>query len=237
MAKQGGVSREHDRSALPKLVFFVLHAAIVGFGLWLLRFGGWEWIGARLGHSWALSDPARGLILLACAALYMVRHAITLFYLLARRVLWSEVFGLLAFIGLIEIGFLLLGAGAFRSIPVPFGWLDLLAAVLVGWGSYLNTASEVQRKLWKRDPNNKGHCYTGGLFARAMHINYFGDMAMFTGWALFTASPWALIVPALMTGMFVFMHIPALDAYLDKRYGEEFRAYAATTKKLIPFVY
>jgi protein-S-isoprenylcysteine O-methyltransferase Ste14 len=35
----------------------------------------------------------------------------------------------------------------------------------------------------------------------------------------------------------VFLNVPALDRYLAERYGEEFQAYAARTKKLIPFVY
>ena len=37
--------------------------------------------------------------------------------------------------------------------------------------------------------------------------------------------------------MFVFMHGPMLDKYLEERYGDGFRAYAKKTKKLIPFVY
>jgi hypothetical protein len=32
-------------------------------------------------------------------------------------------------------------------------------------------------------------------------------------------------------------HLSALDAYLEERYGTEFRNYAARTRKFIPFVY
>ena len=70
-----------------------------------------------------------------------------------------------------------------------------------------------------------------------MHVNYFGDTVLFTGFALLTTSPWALLVPAVMTVGFVFLHIPMLDRYLATRYGEAFEAWARRTKKFVPFVY
>jgi hypothetical protein len=44
-----------------------------------------------------------------------------------------------------------------------------------------NGLSELQRYRWKRQPQNAGRLYTGGLFAYARHINYFGDQELFTG--------------------------------------------------------
>jgi len=35
----------------------------------------------------------------------------------------------------------------------------------------------------------------------------------------------------------VFFFIPQLSAYLAGRYGDDYVAWAATTKRLIPFVY
>ena len=135
-----------------------------------------------------------------------------------------------------EIGLLTLG-GALNHQAVPIGTLDFLAIGLLILGSYMNTGSEWQRKIWKQDMANKGHCYTKGLFRYSMHINYFGDTVLFTGWALLTANFWALGLPLMMSLMFVFMHIPGLDAYLSQRYGQEFDEYALRTKRLIPFVY
>jgi protein-S-isoprenylcysteine O-methyltransferase Ste14 len=40
-----------------------------------------------------------------------------------------------------------------------------------------------------------------------------------------------------MTINFVFNIIPSLDRYLEKEYGDEFRAYSGKTKKLIPKIY
>ena len=231
----GGVDRSHGRTLAQRTVFCLGHLAIVLFCAWLLC-GGLARIGGLFGQEWAFASTGRAALLVGCAALYWLRHALTLFYLLARRVDWPEVFGLLGFFALIEIGLLLAG-GLFPQTPPLFRPLDGLALALVLAGSYLNTASETQRKLWKRDPANQGHCYTGGLFKYSMHINYFGDTVMFTGWALLTATPWALVLPALMAAMFIGFHIPALDAYLATRYPDDFPTYARTTKKFIPFIY
>jgi protein-S-isoprenylcysteine O-methyltransferase Ste14 len=232
----GGVDRSHGRTLAQRAVFCLGHLAIVLCCAWLVC-GGLERIGGRFGQTWGFAQTGRAALLVGCAGLYWLRHAVTLFYLLARRVDWPEVLGLLAFLGLIEVGLLLAGGGLFNDTPPLFRPRDGFALALVLAGSYLNTASETQRELWKRDPANRGRCYTGGLFKYSMHINYFGDTVMFTGWALLTAVPWALVLPALMAAMFVGYHIPALDAYLAERYPNDFPAYARTTRKFIPFIY
>lgn len=235
--RRAGVDRTHGRSLGQKTVFWAGHLVLVLTCAWLALWGGTHSLGEAFGRDWALVDPVRARVLLACAALYWLRHGITLFHLLQRRVDWAEVAGLLPFFGLIEIGLLAVGGGAFRENPLPMGWLDGVALALVPLGSWLNSGSEIQRRRWKADPANKGHCHTGGLFRYSMHINYFGDTVMFTGWALLSGSLWTLLLPAAMAGMFVFYHIPGLDAYLAERYGSEFTAYAQRTKKFIPFVY
>lgn len=189
------------------------------------------------GKNWTIGDHQRAQILLACAFIYWLRHIITLFYLLERKIAWSEVFELIAFMAFFEIGLLLLGGGVFRDYQINFSRLDLVALILFFIGSYLNSYSEIQRKTWKKDPANKAKCYTKGLFRYSMHINYFGDIALFTGWCLFTYNVWTLGLPLLMALMFIFHHIPSLDSHLLERYGKEFKTYSEKTKKLIPFIY
>ena len=194
-------------------------------------------LGQWFGQVWFSSDPLRAGLLLACAVVYLFRHGVTLFYLLERQIAWSEVFGLLAFMAFFEIGLLLVGGGAFDNQVAAFGWLDGLAIFLFVSGSWLNTWSEVQRKWWKQNPAHKGQCYTDGLFRHSMHINYFGDVVLFSGWSLLTLNPWTLLLPVFMALMFAFVHIPALDAYLARRYGSAFEKYAQNTKRLIPYVW
>ena len=236
-SKTASMDRSYDPSLAPKLTFAIGHLVIVLISAWLVFFDGWRIMGLWFGREWSLTDPERGKILLACAALYWLRHLVTLFYLLKRKVDWNEVWGLLVFFAIFEIGLVLVGGGAFRSETIDLGWLDTVALVLLLAGSYLNSFSEIQRKWWKNNPANKGHLYTEGLFRHSMHINYFGDIVLFIGWCLFTYNFWTLGLPLFMTALFIFSHIPGLDTYLAERYGEEFVAYAKRTKKLIPFIY
>ncbi|TCL00377.1 uncharacterized protein DUF1295 [Shimia isoporae] len=222
--KKGGVDRRHAPSLAPKLTFAGLHAAILAAC-------------AYLAFAVDVPDPTRAALLFAATALYFSRHLITLFVLLKRRVDYAEAIGLSAFMALFEIGFLLLGAGVLSGQATPLGPPDLLGVTLILVGSYLNTGSELQRHIWKKDPAHKGQCYTNGLFGLSMHINYFGDTVLFTGWALLAASWLAASIPLFVTAGFVFFHIPALDAYLADRYGDAFKSYAARTSKFVPFVY
>ncbi|AKI00001.1 Protein of unknown function (DUF1295) [Hoeflea sp. IMCC20628] len=225
MSGSGGVSRDHDRSFPQKLTFALIHGCIAALCLWL-AFGAYDWL-----------NPMRARLLAFCAVLYWARHCVTLFVLLKRQVALSEVFGLLLFMASFEIGFLLLGAGILDDTPTPLGSMDWVALALVLLGSGLNTASEFQRWKWKKQPAAKGHCYTEGLFGYSMHINYFGDAILFTGWAILAASIFAWAIPIFVTAGFVLFHIPALDKYLAARYGAEFERYAASTAKFIPFIY
>ncbi len=238
MEKAPSIDRRHARSWPQKWTFWLLHGLALALGGWFAFGQGVHTLGSWLGQeNWSLSDPQRARWILACGAVYFLRHAFTLFYLMQRRLSWGEALGLAAFIGLIEIGFVLAGGGAWRATPLAFGLLDTAALTLFALGSFLNTGSELQRKLWKRNPAHHGHCYTGGLFRYAMHINYFGDVLLFTGLALLTRNAWTLLVPAGMLWSFAAYHVPTLDAYLEQRYGDEFRTYRQKTKRLIPFVW
>lgn len=70
-----------------------------------------------------------------------------------------------------------------------------------------------------------------------MHINYFGDELLFTGYALLTGIAWALLVPLVMAAGFVFFNIPQIDKHLREHYGSDFEGYARRTKKFLPFLY
>ncbi|MBL4632923.1 MAG: DUF1295 domain-containing protein [Kofleriaceae bacterium] len=236
-AKETTSNRGHSSSLLTKSVFFFLHSLIFSFSLWLILWNGVGLLGSFWGQSWEIADPMRAKVLLACTFLYWARHAVTLFYLVVRKIPWGEAIGLSFFFAFFEITLLLAGGGILRDSPTPMRYWDIIALILLLTGSFLNSGSEIQRKWWKKNPVNKGHCYTLGLFRHSMHINYFGDLVLFSGWCIFTCSLVTFAIPLLMLIMFVFLHIPDIDLYLAKRYGEEFEAYAQRTKKLIPGIF
>ncbi|MBW1739334.1 MAG: DUF1295 domain-containing protein [Deltaproteobacteria bacterium] len=152
-------------------------------------------------------DFSRHLILMSCSIIYFLRLLITVSVFLKRRMTW------------------------FETIVITI----LMSFVL--FGSFLNTRSEYTRYVWKKKEMNKGRLYTDGLFRYSMHINYFGDVILFTGFAMITHSFSMLVIPVIMFLNFVFFIIPSLDRYLKKNYGEEFNDYARGTKKLIPWIY
>jgi protein-S-isoprenylcysteine O-methyltransferase Ste14 len=117
------------------------------------------------------------------------------------------------------------------------GAVEIIGILLYLSGSYINTHSEYYRHVWKLKEENKGQLYTQGLFSLAMHINYFGDIVLFTGLAMITHSLSMFVIPLVMALNFVFFIIPSLDRYLEKKYKDEFKDYSKKTKKLIPMIY
>lgn len=178
-------------------------------------------------------DPGRQVALLACVAIYVVRAAYTLFVFVKRKVPWWEAVWGGGIIGCVLFFFLLRGLRA----PQPLGLSDLMGMLSYVAGSYIGTASEFSRHVWKARPENKGRLYTGGLFQHSRHINYFADLLLFGGCAVLTRQLWTGIVPLAMGLNFVFTIIPAHDAYLAARYGSEFDDYARRTRKLVPLIY
>jgi protein-S-isoprenylcysteine O-methyltransferase Ste14 len=171
--------------------------------------------------------------LIACAVVYIVRAAHTLFVFVTRRIPWWEAAWGGSIIGCVLFFFLL---GGLR-VPQPLGPVDLAAVLLYAAGSVIGTASEHARHVWKARPENRGRLYTEGLFRCSRHINYFGDLLLFAGFGLLTRQLWTGMVPLAMGLNFALMIIPAHDAYLAARYGSEFDRYARETKRLVPFLY
>ncbi len=171
--------------------------------------------------------------LLACAFIFIARAALTLFVYVKRRIPWWE-----AAWGAVGIGlslFLLLRHG--MRVSQPLGFVDVPGIFLYATGSYLGTASEYSRHVWKARAENQGHLYTEGLFRLSRHINYFGDLLLFLGFAMLTRQLWTGIIPLAMGLNFVLFVIPAHDAYLRNRYAGEYEDYARSTKRLVPFLY
>ena len=119
----------------------------------------------------------------------------------------------------------------------PIGLIEFIGILFFLMGSYLNSASEYLRYSWKKEDENAGRVYTGGLFKYAVNINYFGDIVLFIGLAAIAHQVELLIVPASMGLIFILILIPLKDNYLKQKYGEEFVKYAAKTKTLIPLIY
>jgi steroid 5-alpha reductase family enzyme len=225
----------HDKSSSfrTKATLICIHLLIVAVSVWLLLGGGIALLDNLFGRPHQLASTFRRGALTAAAVLYFIRTLVTIFVFLKRRMPWSEVCTIAPWIAAIDILFAYFGGRNDGS----FGLTGIIGIFLLLAGSAINTGSELQRHLWKKNPENTGHLYTGGLFKYAQHINYFGDEVLFTGWALMTGRVGLLLIPVIMAFGFIFINIPALDRYLAERYDDEYRTYAQKVKRFIPYVY
>ena len=213
--------------------FFITIIYFVIFFSGVLMFAD-KWVAGSWLESYTINgDLARRIILMACFIIYFFRLLITVFVFLKRKMDWLET--------ILVSGLMFFALYSFAKVggsnQLPLNAFDVIGLFLFLAGSYLNTTSEYKRYAWKKKIENKGHLYTEDLFKHSMHINYLGDIILFTGLALITQSFSLLVIPLIMALNFVFFIIPRLDKYLAKKYGDEFNEYAGKTKKFIPMVY
>jgi steroid 5-alpha reductase family enzyme len=135
--------------------------------------------------------------------------------------------------------------------------LHQIALVLFFVGSFLETVSETQRMLFKADAKNKGKPYFGGLFAYAVHINYFGYTLWRIGFAFISLclKKW-LICCCFVTGLFLLAEsymgivpvvylvwdffnnaMPDKESYCKKNYGAAYSSYLNRTARFVPYLY
>ncbi len=216
---------EKSSSVAPKIAMTSWYVICVTGALWLTFF--------TVAGEHPLGNSDRQVALLACILVYVARAAATLFIFVKRKIPWWEAAWGGGMIGLMLYLFLRSGLRA----PQPLALVDVVGLLLYVAGSYIGTASEYSRHVWKARSENQGHLYTEGLFKYCRHINYFGDLLLFGGCAILTRQLWTGIVPLAMAINFVVVLIPAHDAYLTNRYASEFGEYARRTKRLVPFLY
>lgn len=213
------------RSDYPTVVAWLMVHAVVVAAVGLVLFAA---PGAQGGAA-----AFRRVLVFACSVVIFVRMAITSLLLLPRSMGVGEAAAVDAWLAVIHLTFAYSAVSNPQAVGVLF-WIGLALFVA---GSVMNTGSEIGRMRFRRRSENAGHLYTGGLFAYSMHPNYLGDIVYSIGMAIIAGRAFGFAVPALMTVMFVFIHIPRLDAHLKAKYGAQFERYRRRTAKLIPWVY
>jgi protein-S-isoprenylcysteine O-methyltransferase Ste14 len=223
---------QYDISLWHKSVFCCCVLITVLATLWLMF--------ADLAHSdtWLnqyqiAGNLLRRVLIASCLIIYFLRLQITVWIFQKRKWTWLETITISILVPFALYAFANVGGNNKQVI----GIVELIGVLLYLLGSYINTHSEYSRYIWKFKEENRGRLYTDELFSMSMHINYFGDIILFTGFATITHSLIMFVIPLIMTVNFIFNIIPSLDRYLEKNYGEEFRDYCHKTKKLIPWIY
>jgi steroid 5-alpha reductase family enzyme len=222
---------EHDPSIGPKCMVTTFFICIILLCAWLM-FGDANGITDWLKPYKINGDVIRRIVLLSCSIIYFFRVVFMLFVFMRRKIVWVE--ALTISVVMPAILFALLYVGGNKSHPVNI--IDAIGILLYIGGSYINTQSEYSRHMWKMRPENQGRLYTGGMFMYSRHINYFGDVVLFTGFAIITQNTAMLFIPLFMALNFVFILIPSLEAHLERKYGDEFKIYASRTMKFFPYL-
>jgi len=178
-------------------------------------------------------DFVRRILIASCLIIYLVRLQVTIWIFQKRKWTWLETITITVLMSFVIYTFAKVGGNNKQVVGV----VEVIGILLYLSGSYINTHSEYYRHVWKLKEENRGRLYTKRLFSLSMHINYFGDIVLFTGLAMITHRLSMLVIPLIMAANFVFNIIPSLDRYLEKKYKDEFKDYARKTKKFIPLIY
>ena len=223
---------KHERSLLPKIFIILALLTSIFISAYLMFAESPEMIG-WLGPYKVRGNFLRHIFILSCFIIYFLRLLGTLFIFFQRKMYWMEaiiianlmpwIFPYVSWVG--------------GNNDQPIGLIEIGGLFLFLFGSYLNTTSEYSRHTWKQKQENKGHLYTNGLFKYARHINYFGDIILFTGLAAVAHLFSLLVIPVSMLLIFIVILIPLKERYLKVKYGSEFDKYVTRTKKIVPMLY
>lgn len=223
---------QQNISFWPKAVFSSCVLGVLLMSLWLLLAG--DMTSSTWMRQYQFSgDFSRRVMFAICLIIYFVRLQVTVWIFEKRKFTWTEMITITILMPLVVWAYARAGGSGHQTVG-PVAIAGLLVYLT---GSYINTRSEFLRNVWKSKKENKGRLYTEGLFQHSMHINYFGDIALFTGFSIMTQQFSMIVIPLAMSLNFIFFIIPRLDKYLENKYQDEFRAYAKETKKLIPLIF
>ena len=221
--------RTAERRSMGRANLFALLCTLIlaAYSLVLLR-PGTVWAGLPVA---AATDRVG--ILFAFGLIYLLRLNVMARWLLPRELAQEELTVVPLWVLSILASYSL---GAIRLTEEMTTLAMGVSILLYVLGSWLNSWSELQRKSWKAMPENKGRCYTRGLFSLSRNINYFGDCVLFAGWAVASGCWWNAWAPVTMAASFQFHHIPDKEAYLSKRYAADWPAYQRRVKAFVPFI-
>jgi steroid 5-alpha reductase family enzyme len=222
----------YDRSFWNKSLFSGCIILTIFATLWLM-FADYATSNTRLKEYQLTGDLLRRILMASCLIIYFVRLQVTVWVFQNRKWTWLETITITVLMSFVLYAYARVGGNNKHVV----GAVEVIGILLYLSGSYINTHSEYYRHVWKLKEENRGRLYTEGLFGLAMHINYFGDIVLFTGLAMVAHNLSMLVIPLIMAMNFIFNIIPSLDKYLEMKYRDEFRDYSRKTKKLIPMIY
>ena len=137
-------------------------------------------------------------------------------------------------------------AAIMTSNTAPLGTMFYVGAAMWVLGFAVEVIADSQKSAFKADPANENKFITTGIWARAQHPNYFGEILLWAGVAvmalpslsgsamIFLISP--VFVAVLLTRI---SGVPLLRKTAGARWGDdpEYQAYLKNTPLLIPRIF
>jgi len=125
----------------------------------------------------------------------------------------------------------------------PIGLLGTVGLLVWIVGFLIEVIADAQKRAFRRNKDNTDNFINTGLWAWSRHPNYFGEITLWIGMALFALpilSGWQYLT--LISPVFVYLllakisGIPMLRAKSDARWGEQadYQAYIRNTSLLLP---
>lgn len=126
---------------------------------------------------------------------------------------------------------------------LPLGSVGVIGAVIWVIGFFIEVMADRQKRLFKRNSENKGKFINVGLWSWSRHPNYFGEMTLWLGMAIMAApilSGWQWV--CMISPVFVYLlltkvsGIPLLQKKGLEKWGDDpaYQAYLAQTSLLFP---
>jgi len=131
-------------------------------------------------------------------------------------------------------GFIVVGILDWNSLRWPGIVRWPIGLLLIVFGNVLAWIGVRQLSL-KTTSGNAGSLVTDGLYRYSRNPQYIGDITIIGGWAVLSASWWA--IPLCLGGIFAFVLTPfAEEPWLRQLHGEHYRAYCQRIPRFISFL-
>ena len=212
---------------VPRLIFSAIRIADPLIGVLLLIY----WVEKFNDLSDVLSDW-RVVVFLTCVLIAALKQIFWALFLSRERFTWfMALFPWNNALDWLWVYFL--SQALNRNLPINT-WI-VIGAVFFVIGSLIEFTSDFQLNHFKRDINNQGKLYTGGLFSVVIHPNYTGYILWRSALALMTGYPILFGISLLFHfAQFYFHADPPFQKYMSNKYGQAWESYAADHKKIIP---
>jgi|GEM_PF-2903666 len=218
---------DYTQKVFPRVIFSPLRIADPLIGVLLLIY----WVEKFNNLSDVFADW-RAVIFLTCVLIAALLQIYWAWFLARERFTWfAALFPWNQALDWLWIYFLSRALNSNLHIDT---WVTIGATFFV-IGSVIELMSNLQRYHFKRDSNNEGKLYTGGLFSVVIHPNYAGYILWRSALSLMTGYPVLFGISLVFHfAQFYFHADPPFQKYMSNKYGLAWESYVADHKKVIP---